>query len=188
MYTGINSPIQRLDYLLHAFSLVHQKSPNALLMVVSPLEHDPDLQPNQLLAAQLGIDSNVIWVEGHKLDELPEFLALASVTVISRPKSPGHPVKLLNYMAAARPIVCPVGAAKGVRHMHDAFLTRDDDWRDLAEGIVTLLSDRVLAEKLGTNARITVARDFDRDALCAPVEGMYQMLTNNRPPIEPTLA
>jgi 1,2-diacylglycerol 3-alpha-glucosyltransferase len=188
MYTGINSPIQRLDYLLSAFSLVHQDFPEAILMVVSPLEHDPDLRPNQLLAAQLGIDSHVIWVEGHKLAELPDFLALASVTVISRPNSPGHPVKLLNYMAAAKPIVCPAGAAKGVRHMHDAFLTRDNDWRHLAEGIVTLLHDRVLADRLGTNARITVKRDFDCDALCAPIEGMYQMLTRNRSAIdlEPT--
>jgi 1,2-diacylglycerol 3-alpha-glucosyltransferase len=187
MYTGINSPIQRLDYLLRAFSLVHQEFPEAILMVVSPLENDPDLPPNRLLAAQLGVDSDVIWVEGHKLVEIPDFLALASVTVISRPNSPGHPVKLLNYMAAARPIVCPVGAAKGVRHMHDAFLTRDHDWQHLAEGIATLLRDRVLAEKLGANARITVARDFDRDALCAPVEGMYQRLTNNRRFIEPAL-
>jgi 1,2-diacylglycerol 3-alpha-glucosyltransferase len=185
MYTGINSPIQRLDYLLSAFSLMHQEFPEAILMVVSPLEHDPDLQPNQLLAAQLGIDSHVIWVEGHKLSELPDFLALASVTVISRPNSPGHPVKLLNYMAAAKPIVCPVGAAKGVRHMHDAFLTHDHDWRHLAEGIVTLLRDRALAERLGTNARITVKRDFDCDALCAPIEGMYQRLTRNGGAIDP---
>jgi glycosyltransferase involved in cell wall biosynthesis len=184
MYTGINSPIQRIDYLLRAFAVVHQEIQNALLMVVSPLEHDPDLPQNQSLAAELKVDSSVVWVEGHKLSELPDFLALAAVTVISRPNSPGHPVKLLNYMAAGKPIVCPAGAAKGVRHMHDAFLTRDHDWQHLAEGTITLLRDRVLAESLGSNARSTVTRDFDRDALCVPVEGMYQMLTNYRTRID----
>ncbi len=176
MYTGINSPIQRLDYLFRAFSVVRQKFPNTLLMIVSPLEHDPDLEANRSLAAQLGVDSDVIWVEGHKLVELPDYLALASVAVISRPDMPGHPIKLLNYMAAARPIVCSAGAAKGVQHLHDAFLTRDHDWEHLAEGIITLLQDRALAEKLGKNAQETVIRDFDCDALCAPVERMYHVL------------
>jgi 1,2-diacylglycerol 3-alpha-glucosyltransferase len=180
IYTGINSPIQRLDYLLRAFSVVRQKFPDALLMIVSPLDHDPDLATNRSLAAQLGVDSDVIWVEGHKLVELPNYLALASVAVISRPDMPGHPIKLLNYMAAARPIVCSAGAAKGVQHLHDAFLTRDHDWQHLAEGITTLLQDHALAEKLGKNARDTVVRDFDCGALCAPVERMYQFLTANQ--------
>jgi glycosyltransferase involved in cell wall biosynthesis len=181
MYTGINSPIQRLDYLLRAFSVVRDKFPDALLMIVSPLEHDPDLAANRALAAQLGVDSSVIWVEGHKLVELPDYLALASVAVISRPDMPGHPIKLLNYMAARRAIVCSAGAAKGVQHLHDAFLTRDHDWEHLAEGIITLLQDHTLAEKLSHNARETVMRDFDCGALCAPVERMYQFLTASQP-------
>jgi 1,2-diacylglycerol 3-alpha-glucosyltransferase len=179
MYTGTNSPIQRLDYLLRAFSLVRQKFSDARLMIVSPLEHDPDLEANRSLAAQLGVGSGVIWVQGHKLTELPDYLALASVAVISRPDMSGHPIKLLNYMAAARPIVCSAGAAQGVQHLREAFLTRDHDWEHLAEGIMTLLEDQALAEKLGTNARETVMRNFDCGAFCTPVERMYQFLTMN---------
>jgi glycosyltransferase involved in cell wall biosynthesis len=179
MYTGINSLIQRLDYLLMAFSVVRQRFPDALLMMISPLEHDPDLPTNRSLADKLGVGRDVVWVEGHKLTELPDYLALASVAVISRPDMPGHPIKLLNYMAASRPIVCSMGAAKGVRHLHDAFLTRDHDWEDLANGIITLLKDRAFAEKLGANARNTVMQDFDCDALCIPVESMYKFLISN---------
>jgi glycosyltransferase involved in cell wall biosynthesis len=177
MYTGINSPIQRLDYLLRAFQLVLAQCSDAKLMIVSPLYNDNHLSKNRLLAEELGIASKVIWVEGHELLELPSYLALASVAVISRPEMPGHPIKLLNYMAAGKPIVCSAGAAKGVRHLHDAFLTRDHDIHHLAEGIVTLLTDRVLAERLANNARQTVARDFDRVALCRPVADMYSNLT-----------
>jgi len=36
--------------------------------------------------------------------------------------------------------------------MHDAFLTRDHDWRHLAEGITILLHDRALAQRLGARA------------------------------------
>ncbi len=182
IYTGINSPIQRIDYLLQAFKVVLSEIPEALLMIVSPLYQDSHLTRNRTLAEKLGIDRSVLWIEGHELLDLPNYLALASVAVISRPEMPGHPIKLLNYMAASRPIVCSAGAAKGVRHLHDAFLTRDHDYQHLAEGILTLLRDRVLAQRLAINARETIARDFDLLTLCSPVTEMYNSLARKRKP------
>jgi 1,2-diacylglycerol 3-alpha-glucosyltransferase len=178
MYTGINSPIQRIDYLIHAFSVVLREIPDAVLMVVSPLTHDADMAANRAHADSLGIGESVIWVEGHALMELPNYLAMASVAVISRPDVPGHPIKLLNYMAASRPIVSSAGAAKGVQHMHDAYLVPDHEPKELAEGIIRLLRDRDLASRLGCNARVTVAEQFDWRTLCVPVGAMYESLTH----------
>jgi 1,2-diacylglycerol 3-alpha-glucosyltransferase len=173
MYTGVNSPFQRLDYLLRAFQLVLLHEPAALLMVVSPLKGDPDAPGNRRLASSLGISSNVIWVEGQTLIDLPSYLAMAQVAVISRPNVPGHPIKLLNYMAAAKAIVCFAGAAKGVRNMHDAFVVPDHDLGALSQGIVTLLRDPDLARRLGAAAKATVERDFDWKNLCGAVEDVY---------------
>ena len=156
MYTGINGALQRLDYLLRAFSLVLDKVPDAILMLVSPLAIDTDIQPNRKLAQQLGIEQSIIFVQGQSLAELPDYLALASVAVMSRPDVPGQPIKLLNYMAMARPIVCFNGAAKGIRHLHDAYLAPDHEWIKLGDAINTLLEDRELAIRLGINARNTV--------------------------------
>jgi glycosyltransferase involved in cell wall biosynthesis len=177
MYTGVNSPFQRLDYLIRAFQSVLQKEPTALLMVVSPLTHDSDLPSHQTLAQSLGISSNIIWVEGQTLVELPDYLAMASVAVIPRPNMPGHPIKLLNYMAAGKAIVCFSGAAKGVRHMHDAYVVDDHDVDGMSRGIVTLLRDRTLSRKLGAAARETVVRDFDWRVLCKAVELVYESLS-----------
>lgn len=176
MYTGINSPFQRIDYLLRAFSVVVKAEPKARLMVVSPLKKDPDLATNRTLAQSLGIGRSVVWVEGQTLAELPDYLAMASVATMSRPDVPGHPIKLLNYMAAARPIVCFAGAAKGVRHMHEAYVVRDHDWQALGQGMVTLLRDRELAARLAATAKETVARDFDWWRLCTNIEDVYGSL------------
>jgi len=180
MYTGINSPLQRIDYLLHAFSLVLRHEPDALLMVVSPLEQDPDLEKNRTLARSLGIDDSVIWVEGHHLSQLADYLELATVTVIPRPNVPGHPIKLLNSMAAGKPTVCFAGAAKGVEHMHDAFVVTDHDWQQLGEAIVTLLRDPELARRLGANARDTAIKNFTWKQLCKKVEAAYETVTARR--------
>jgi glycosyltransferase involved in cell wall biosynthesis len=177
MYTGVNSPFQRIDYLLRAFRWVLAHEPSAVLMVVSPLKHDPDAATNRALADSLGISPSVIWVEGQTLAELPNYLAMALVAVISRPNIPGHPIKLLNYMAASRAIVCFAGAAKGVRHMHDAYVVADHDVRAMSRGIIALLRDRMLADKLGNTARETVVRDFDWRYLCAAVETVYETMS-----------
>jgi len=185
MYTGINSPFQRIDHLLRAFSITLQGAPTALLMVVSPLKNDPGLAANRAFAESLGISNSVKWVEGQTLAELPDYLAMATVAAMSRPEVPGHPIKLLNYMAAAKPIVCFEGAAKGVSHMHDAYVVPDHDWQELGRGILTLLRDPELAARLGERAKETVARDFDWSQLCRRIEDIYDSLMTAEPePLE----
>jgi len=173
MYTGVNNAFQRIDYLLRAFTLVLKSEPSALLMIVSPIDNEPDLPGNFALAKSLGISENVIFAGPHTLEELPHYLALAAVTVVPRPDCPGHPIKLVNYMMAGKPIVCFTGAAKGVTHMHDAFLVPDHDWEKMGEAIVTLMRDPQLSEKLGTNAKETALNNFDWQILAKKVEEIY---------------
>jgi len=181
MYTGINSPFQRIDHLLRAFWFTLQGEPTALLMVVSPLKHDPDLAANRELAQSLGISQSVRWIEGQTLAELPDYLALATVAAMSRPEVPGHPIKLLNYMAAAKPIVCFEGAAKGVRHMQEAYVVCDHDWQTLGLGILTLVRNPELAARLGKRAKQMAARDFDWSRLCRKIEDIYDGVTRAEP-------
>ena len=176
MYTGVLNAFQRIDYLLRAFAVVLREQPDALLLMVSPLVSESHERAHRKLADQLGISHAVVWIAPHSLDDLPSYLALATVTAISRPECPGHPVKLLNYMIAGKPIVCFAGSAKGVRHLHDAFIVPNHDCDALGKGIMTLLEDRALAAKLGTNARATVLANFDWRQICTKIECIYDRL------------
>src|SRR5438034_4280564 len=176
MYTGVLNGFQRIDYLLRAFAVVSKQLPDVLLVMVSPLVSESHEKEHKKLAERLGISDSIMWIAPHSLEDLPSYLALANVTVISRPECPGHPVKLLNYMLAGKPIVCFAGAAKGVRHLHDAFIVPDHDCEALGRGIITLLEDRALATKLGTNARTTVLTHFDWRIICQRIERIYDGL------------
>jgi len=176
MYTGVLNAFQRIDYLLRAFAVVLKEQPDALLLMVSPLISEFHEREHRRLADELGISDAVVWIAPHSLDDLPSYLALATVTTISRPECPGHPVKLLNYMAAGKPIACFAGSAKGVRHLHDAFIVPNHDWEALGKGIIILLKDRALAAKLGANARATVLANFDWRQICAKIECIYDRL------------
>jgi glycosyltransferase involved in cell wall biosynthesis len=79
-------------------------------------------------------------------------------------------------MLAGKPIVSFAGGAKGVRHLHDAFIVSNHDFEALGRGIVTLLNDRKLAAELGANARTTVLGNFDWRHICAKIERIYDRL------------
>lgn len=176
MYTGVLNAFQRVDYLLRAFAVALREKPDALLFVVSPLVSESHEKEQKQLAAELGISRSVIWIAPHTLQDLPSYLALADVTVVPRPECPGHPVKLLNYMLAGKPVVSFAGGAKGVRHLHDAFIVPNHDFAALGRGILTLLSDRTLAAELGANARATVLAEFDWRQICRKIERIYDQL------------
>ncbi len=176
MYTGVLNAFQRIDYLLRAFAVVLKEQQDALLLMVSALVSESHEREHKRLADELGISHAIIWIAPHALEDLPSYLALASVTAIPRPECPGHPVKLLNYMLAGKPTVCFAGAAKGVRHLYDAFIVPNHDWDALGEGIVTLLKDRALAAELGANARKTVLANFDWRQICPKIERIYDSL------------
>jgi glycosyltransferase involved in cell wall biosynthesis len=112
-------------------------------------------------------------------------LAASDVTVIPRPDIPGYPLKLLNAMAAGKPIVCFAGAAKGVAHLREAFVVPDHDVDAMGRGIVTLLRDRELAEHLGANARQTILQEFDWEILCTEIQDVYRRVLG---PAHPTRA
>jgi glycosyltransferase involved in cell wall biosynthesis len=176
MYTGVLNAFQRVDYLLRAFAVALREKPEALLLIVSPLVSESHEKEQKQLAAELGISSSIVWISPHALQDLPSYLALADVTVVPRPECPGHPVKLLNYMLAGKPVVSFAGGAKGVRHLHDAFIVPNHDFEALGRGIVTLLNDRTLAAELGANARATVLAEFDWRQICRKIERIYGQL------------
>ena len=127
MYTGVLNAFQRVDYLLRAFAVALREKPDALLLIVIPLVSE---------ATKKNIDSwQTNWESRARssgyhptgLEDLPSYLALADVCVVPRPECPGHPVKLLNYMLAGKPVVAFAGGAKGVRHLHDAFIVPNHD-------------------------------------------------------------
>jgi glycosyltransferase involved in cell wall biosynthesis len=91
--------------------------------------------------------------------QIPDYLAAADICI--HPHSAHHdvagwtsPLKLLEYMAAGRPIVAT--AIPGIRdllfHDHNAIVVPPDDAASLAGGVRRLLDDPELAERLSLQA------------------------------------
>jgi 1,2-diacylglycerol 3-alpha-glucosyltransferase len=180
MYTGILDRLQRIDYLLRAMHSVIAELPNARLMLVATIAKDNDLLECRKMITELGMERHVVIATGAVFDEIPSFLASADVAVICRPRCPGFPVKLLNYMAAGKPIVAFQGSVKDLQHMTNAFVVNDDDWQGLAQGIIKLLQDPNLAAGLGDNAREWVKANLAWPNIAGEIEDIYDGLLHQQ--------
>jgi len=176
MYTGAYEQFQRIDHLLRAMQWVASNGPQAHLLLAGTVKNSANLKRYTDMARDLGIEKRVTFLDSVQLHELPDYLAAADVTVMPRTECPGHPVKLLNYMAAAKPIVSFRGAAKGLHHMHNGYLANDHDYVALGRGIQFLLEHPGLARSLGERACQTLHGVFDWDTLARGIEVLYWQL------------
>jgi glycosyltransferase involved in cell wall biosynthesis len=181
MYTGILDHLQRVDYLLHAMRHVVAQMPQAKLLLVTNIAKTEDVAECQRLIADLGLREHVDIVTHDTFEDIPLFLAAADVAVVCRPHCPGFPVKLLNYMAAGKPIVTSEGSAKGLQHLQQAWVVADHDWQGLGDGILQLLQDTRLAKRLGENARQWVNDRLAWSALVADIEAVYDEVLKQSP-------
>jgi glycosyltransferase involved in cell wall biosynthesis len=176
MYTGILDRFQRIDYLLQAMQIVVEKMPEARLMLVANVTTNQALRHCQNMIQGLHLERHVQIVRNRSFAEVPLFLAAADATVVSRPHCPGLPVKLLNYMAAGKPIVVFEGSAKGLRHLQNALVVADHDWRALGDGMLTLLQDPALAQALGQKAQEWAEEQRSWPHIVEKIEGVYYEL------------
>jgi glycosyltransferase involved in cell wall biosynthesis len=93
-----------------------------------------------------------------------------------REKCAGFPIKLLNYMAAGKPIVAMRGTAKILREGKNGLVA--DTWEELGEKIVMLLRNKELSKGLGEAGRSELGW-FAPDAVVEKTEQIYLSLIRN---------
>ncbi len=172
VYAGNLDPYQDVGLLLRAWSRVHAARPDATLTVVSA---SAPARWAQLLN-DVGPVAGARFVLGRDFDRVWAAIGEADVVVCPRTSRDGFPIKLLNYMAAGRPIVVSAGSAHGLTHGETAFVVPDGDEQAFAAGILALLDDPPLARRLGDAARKLAHARHDWGVIAQQVETLYETL------------
>ncbi len=176
VFTGNLAEYQGIDHMLEAFARIVRRVPDARLVIGS----DSPFAPYETLAARLGIRERIDLVHAPAFADLPAVLARGDVALNPRVDCDGVPVKLLNYMAAARPVVSFKGSAPGVTHAENGWLAPSGDVGAFADGVVALLKDRAQAERIGRAAREFVARNYRWPVVAERCEALYNQLIAER--------
>jgi glycosyltransferase involved in cell wall biosynthesis len=171
VFAGNLAAYQGIDDLLEAFRIVRSRQPNVRLLMVTESPFD-SYEP---LAHSLNIREHIDVVAA-PFEQLPGYLLGADVAVNPRSDGEGLPQKLMNYMAAARPIVSFEGSAAHLRHGETALLVPNRDTAAFAEATLHLLERRELAAQLGTAARAQIDRELSWDRTAEKMEAVYARL------------
>ncbi|MEJ2339795.1 MAG: glycosyltransferase family 4 protein [Gemmatimonadales bacterium] len=174
-FAGNLAPHQGIEHLLAAFGRVRERWSRARLHIVS----SSDFSPYAGLARELGIE-DAIELKQVSFGELPRRLAAADVLVNPRVEATGLPMKLLNYMAAGRPIVSFVGSAVHLEDGKTALTAEDGNSDALADAMLRLLEDDDLAARLSREAKRKAREEFDWMIRAAQVEAVYDRVMARR--------
>ena len=175
IFTGNLAPYQGIELMLRAFRKVLDRRPDVRLKIVS----DSPFDGYDLLARDLGV-RGAIDVLHVSFDEIPRELADATVAVNPRPDCDGIPVKLLNYMAAAKPVVSFTGSAPGLRHGENAWLVADGDVDGFADGALTLIGAPLVADAMGLAARRFVEAQHSWGRSAEQLESLFRRVVARR--------
>jgi glycosyltransferase involved in cell wall biosynthesis len=179
IFTGNLAPYQGIDLMLLALRKVLNRRSDVRLQIVT----DSSFARYDSLARELGVLGSIDVVRAG-FEEIPRLLAGATIAVNPRIDCDGIPVKLLNYMAAGKPVVSFEGSAPGVRHRQTGWLVADGDVDGFAEGALTLLGNAELASALGRNARQLVEDQHDWERSADLTESIYRRVLRERAVLE----
>ena len=168
-FAGNLAPYQRIDLLLSSFREILNERPGVRLHIIS----DSPFDPYEAQARDLEIRGQIDVVRSDFAD-LPGHLATVDVALNPRTDCDGLPQKLLNYMAAGKPIVSFEGSGRVLVHGATGWVVANEDVRAFARGVLGLLDDAALARKMGANARRHVLEEYSWSRAAEKMESVYR--------------
>lgn len=169
------SPEKGIDHLLLATKSIAEKLPNCLCLIVGDGRLKGELQ-NQ--AKTLGISENILF-----LGERPDVAnILSAIDIVVMPSvSDGLPLSALEAMAMGKAIIGynVGGIPEAVIHNRTGILINKRDPLLLAEGIMTLLSNKHLCQAMGKAGQIRVMDSFNIEVVSRKHRELYSQYFGN---------
>jgi glycosyltransferase involved in cell wall biosynthesis len=138
------------EYLIDAWSIIHEKFPDWTLSIVGGGERKPQLQQQ---IAQLHLEDSIRLVQPTTAIEQ---MYLESSMYMMSSRYEGLPMVLLEAQAFGLPIVsfaCKCGPRDVITDGKDGYLVPELDVPQLAERAMQLMADEVLRKQMGAAAR-----------------------------------
>lgn len=162
------------DYpmFLRSARLVKDAVPDAAFLLAGEGELSDSLRA---LARDLGIDDSTFFLG--RCENVAELLSISEACVLSS-KAEGFSNSILEYMAAARPVVVTDvgGAREVVTEGETGYLVASGDDRTMAARLISLLRDPETARLMGEKGRRVVEEKFSCEAQLARTEELYDRL------------
>jgi glycosyltransferase involved in cell wall biosynthesis len=154
------------EYLIRALPLVKQVIPNVKVLVTHTLSNEDRKQEMQALAQDLGVLDVVEFLGRVDYLLLPAYYTRADV--VAQPSiNQSMSLSVKEAMACGTPVVTSPEGDEQTADGDAGFLVDPRDSRRLGEALTRILTDDVLATRMGERGREIIATKFSWDAVAA---------------------
>jgi L-malate glycosyltransferase len=143
------------------------------------------LDETRRLAAQLGLEGDAFFIG--RCAKVSELLSISDIGVLSSKGVEGLSNSILEYMAAARPVVATDvgGAREAIVEGETGYIVPPEDDETMARRIVSLLQEPERARTMGESGRRVVKEKFSCEAQVERLENLYDELLATAKPSAP---
>jgi glycosyltransferase involved in cell wall biosynthesis len=186
VYTGTYERYQGLDMALACVDLVRKKYPNVLFIFVGAKVQQAQEWTEK--AARMGLAGHTLFLNVVPPEDSMVYLACASVLISPRLDGTSTPLKIYSYLHAEKPIVATSITSHTQVLTQDTALLVEPNYTAFAEGILQVLDDSELAERLGKNAHQLAQDKFGRQDYITKVSQIYKTIAPKLEIEEPLLS
>ena len=189
-FVGSLKPWHGVDGLIRSFRQCVRDRSNLRLVIVG----DGPLRDSlELLVRESGLSESVVFTGSVPHEDVPAYVSSLDIAVCPAPREPSYhlsPIKLFEYMAAARPVI----AAKFsdvpavVRDHENGILVEPGNDAELARAMLELADDPDLRGRLGQEARRDVERSYSWQRNAERVLELYRDVAQTRGAVRPAAA
>jgi glycosyltransferase involved in cell wall biosynthesis len=174
---NLRHPVKDHATFLRAARRVHAAVPDAAFVLAG---EGSLTEPMRALASELGIARETFFIGS--CEQVASLLSLSDVCVLSS-RAEGFSNALLEYMAAARPVVATEvgGAREAVAEGETGYLVQPGGDEAMAARIVALLRDPERARAMGERGRQIVEAKFSTGAQLERTLSLYDQLLKPAP-------
>jgi L-malate glycosyltransferase len=168
---GGPAPYKDQQTFLRAAQLVNAAVPDAVFVLAGEGELQEELRA---LAAELGISAVTIFLG--RCSRVRELLSVSDVCVLSSKSTEGFSNSIIEYMAAARPVVATDvgGAREQIVDGETGYIVAPGDSSTMGARIIELLQNPARAQTMGQSGYERVRQMFSCEAQLARTEALYQ--------------
>ena len=171
MYVGNLEKYQGIDLLLESFQIVSKKIPEASLVIIGGSENDIKFYKG--VSIKLGIADKTLFIGPRPISDLPIYFAQTDILVSPRIKGYNTPMKIYSYLDSGKAVLATrLQTHTQVLDDEIAYLA-EANAEVMSEGMVELIQNKSLRERLAENAKKRVEKEFNIDAFRRKLSKFY---------------
>jgi len=179
LFVGRLEKRKGLNYLLKAYKRVKREIPESRLIVVGPgtrlrRKYEKEVKQSRL--------EDVVFAGYASQDDLPRYYKTADIFCAPATGWESFGMVLLEAMALGKPVVASniAGYASVVTHGEDGLLVPPKDEEELAQALLSLMSDKPLRQQMGDRGRVK-AQEYGWERIAKRVLDYYARVLNEPP-------